>query len=128
MKIRTIDVKIIPHNEHRYPTVGDWWFKNGVLYVRCSRLSNWRYEACIIVHELVEWFICMHDGVKEKDVDAFDIAFEKARKPGNNDEPGDDNKAPYRKQHCIATGVERILAALLGVSWNDYADEIEALP
>ena len=56
------------------------------------------------------------------------MAFEKARKKGNEDEPGDDPRAPYVVQHCIATGVERILAALLGVSWKRYEEAINRLP
>lgn len=123
-----IDIKTIPHSQHRYPTVGDWYEREDVMYIRVSEMSDWRYEFLVIAHELIEVYICKHDGVKEKAVDRFDIAFEKKRKLGNNDEPGDDKKAPYRKQHCIATGVERILAGLLGVCWNDYADEIESLP
>lgn len=124
-----ITIVTIPHDMQRYPTVGDWLFdKKGDLTIRVSGLGDWRKEALIAVHELVEVLICKHDGVSQKAVDKFDIAFEKARKPGNEDEPGDDNKAPYRRQHCIATAVERLLAAELDVPWNDYADAIEALP
>lgn len=128
MRLKKVDIQIIPHSEHRYPTCGDWFKRGDTLHIRVSKMSDWRYEMLVVVHELVEVLICWHDGVKEKDVDAFDIAFEKKRKPGNNDEPGDDKRAPYKVQHCIATGVERILAACLGVTWNDYAEEIEALP
>jgi hypothetical protein len=45
----------------------------------------------------------------------------------NDDEPGDDIKAPYRKQHCIATGVERMLVASLDMSWKEYEDAIRTL-
>ena len=63
----------------------------------------------------------------EEDVTAFDEAFEKARKPGNVDEPGDDPKAPYRKQHLIATGVEKLMAAELGVDWKAYDKKVNEL-
>lgn len=82
----------------------------------------------IAVHELVEVLLCKHDGVTQKSVDKFDMAYEKKRKPNDDSEPGDNPKAPYVKQHCIATGVERILAAGLGVSWKEYEDELCALP
>lgn len=123
-----IIIKTIPHNKHRYPTVGDWYYKGDTLHIRVSKLSNWRYEFLIALHELVEVFLCRHSGVTQKQVDKFDIVFEKRRKPGNTDEPGDGKKAPYRTQHCIATGVERIAAAFLGVSWGDYEKELESLP
>ncbi len=54
--------------------------------------------------------------------------FEAHRHPDNEDEPGDDPTAPYVKQHCLATGIERILAQQWGVVWSEYADELEALP
>jgi hypothetical protein len=101
---------------------------NVTLNIRVSKLPCWEMEALIAVHELVEVLICRADRVEQKSVDDFDIEFENRRAKGNNDEPGDDPNAPYKKQHCIATGVERILAAALGVNWSDYADEIEKLP
>jgi hypothetical protein len=85
-------------------------------------------EALIAVHELVECMLCKSDGIDQVTVDKFDMEFEKDRAVGNEDEPGDDPHAPYHGQHCFATGVERLLAATIGVKWNDYADEIEKLP
>lgn len=123
-----IIIDTIPHSKQPYPTVGDWRFKDGVLLINVSDLGDWRYEALVAVHELVEVLLCKEAGVTTKEVDRFDIAFEKRRKPGNEDEPGDDNKAPYRRQHCFATAVERMMAAEMDVAWNDYADAIEALP
>lgn len=126
-----IHIKTIPHRKQRYETVGDWlWIGKGKakrLLIRVSQMSDWRYEFLVALHELVEVALCHYQGITQKQVDAFDMRFEKNRKPGNVDEPGDDDKAPYRVQHCIATGVERIAAALLGVSWNRYADEVESL-
>lgn len=124
-----INIEIIPHEQHRYTTVGDWWFDNhGVLQIRVSQLSDWRREALIAVHELVEVLICKHDGVSTETVDKFDKDFEASRKPDNGDEPGDEPNAPYVKQHCIATGIERILAAALDVQWKPYEQELDELP
>jgi hypothetical protein len=123
-----ISIQTIDHKNHRYPTVGDWYQRDGVLYIKVSKMADWRYEFLVALHELIEVMLCRHDGVTEKSVDRFDIRFEKNRKKGNEDEPGDDPRAPYVRQHCIATGVERIVAALLGVSWKKYGDAINALP
>jgi hypothetical protein len=120
-------IKVIPHNQQRYPTVGDWWFEGKNLYIRVSAMGNWRYEMCVAAHELVEVLLCKHEKISQRSVDEFDIAFEQARKDGNTDEPGDDSRAPYRVQHGIATGVERILAALLGIDWNKYDAKINSL-
>jgi hypothetical protein len=101
---------------------------NVTLNIRVSKLPSWKMEALIAVHELVECMLCKSDGIDQVTVDKFDMEFEKDRAVGNEDEPGDDPHAPYHGQHCFATGVERLLAATIGVKWNDYADEIEKLP
>ena len=124
-----IRIQVIPHKDQRYPTVGDWFYdRGGDLVIRVSRLSDWRREMLVAIHELTEVLLCKHDGVSQEAVDAFDIAFEERRPEGNEDEPGDEPSAPYVKQHCIATGVERILAAHLGVSWKEYEEELSKLP
>lgn len=82
----------------------------------------------VAVHELVEVVICKHMGVTQAEVDAFDKQFENNRTPDNDSEPGDDQNAPYCEEHCIATGIERILAAELGVPWKEYEEELNDLP
>lgn len=120
-----ITIKTIPHKEQRYETAGDWWFtRSGDIHIRVSKMSSWRFEVLVAIHELVEVVICKWTGVTQQTVDDFDIAFEKRRKKGNTDEPGDNFHAPYKYQHCIATGVERIVAAALGVSWTEYDKEV----
>lgn len=139
-----ITVEVIPHDKQRYKTCGDWFYEpNGEdLVIRVSKLSDWRYEALVAVHELVEVLMCKHIGITQEQVDQFDMEFEKQREAGLADpgvgaeektllkiaEPGDQYRAPYRTEHCVATGVERILAAGLGVVWSQYETEIEALP
>lgn len=124
-----IVIETIPHEQHRYPAVGDYWVdKDGTIQVRVSKLSNWRMEVLIIIHELIELFLCRHEQISFKAIDRFDIAYEKVRKEGDESEPGDDPKAPYVSQHCIATGVERILCALFCISWKKYETELYKLP
>ena len=125
-----ITIKTIPHSEQRYPTVGDWWWSGrgkDELHIRVSEMKDHRYVWLIIIHELVEVFLCRNDGVKSSDVDEFDRAYEIARPEGDTSEPGDSPAAPYRTQHCIATGIERIIAGLLGVCWADYEKTINEL-
>jgi len=123
-----VHIKTIPHSAQRYPTVGDWFFDaEGDLHVFVSSLGDEREEMLIAVHELVEVLQCKYQGVSAAEVDKFDIEFEKARPQGNTDEPGDEPNAPYHRQHCLATGFERILAAVLGVKWKEYEKKIESL-
>lgn len=128
-----IIIETIDHKDQRYSTVGDWVFEsqtpgNQVLRIKVSKMSDWRHEACVIVHELAEVIMCMQAGITQEMVDKFDKDFEAHRHPDNVDEPGDSADAPYRRQHGIASGIERILGAELGVDWNAYADEVEAFP
>lgn len=124
-----IEIETIPHETQRYPTVGDWLWENDVLHIKVSALSDWRREMLIAVHELVEVILCKHSDVSQESVDAFDIEYEKNRSADDvESEPGDDPRAPYARQHCFATAVERMLAAEMDVNWSQYADELESLP
>jgi hypothetical protein len=120
----TVSIITIPHHEQRYDTVGDWTFirETGALHIRVSDLNNWRYELLVGVHELVEALLCSHAGIKQEIVDTFDFNYK------GDEEPGDDYKCPYSGPHCIATGVERVLAAVMGVSWSKYEKTLDNLP
>lgn len=123
-----VNCETIPHSEQRYDTVGDWWWGPDATWeFRISEMGDWRYEMLVFIHELVECALCRYMGVAQITVDNFDKAFEAAREYGDTSEPGDALDAPYRLQHCIATGVERIVAGLLGVSWQEYDDKVNAL-
>lgn len=119
-----ITIKTIPHHLHRYDTVADWEFdqKSGWLTIRVSDMNNWRYEMLVAVHELVEALLCAHGGITQEVVDKFDFAYK------GDGEPGDDPNCPYSGPHSIATGIERILAACMGISWSKYEDALDALP
>lgn len=124
-----VTIKIIPHADQRYPTVGDWTNdENGDLTIRVSKLSDWRYEMLVAVHELYEATLCEHDGITQQAVDEFDKNFEAHRPDDDDSEPGDAPKAPYRLQHFRATNIERQMADALGVNWQEYEAELNRLP
>lgn len=126
--LKKIIIEIVPHNDQRYATVGDWFYdKDGTIKIRVSNMGNWRYEAAVVVHELVEFLTCWSAGVKQEDVDDFDMEFEGRRELGDLSEPGDDPRAPYVRQHCFATGIERLLVSELGLAWREYEATIDAL-
>lgn len=116
-----IEFQTIQHSKQRYNTVGDYWQDGyGRWQFRVSEMQNWKYEILVFIHELVEWALVLAAGISVHEIDEFDKQFEAKRSEGNVDEPGDDPSAPYHVQHCIATGVERIVAGILGVSWKQY--------
>lgn len=124
-----ITIEVIPHESQRYPTAGDWYYDDkGNLIIRVSDMNSWKHEALIAVHELVEVLLCKNNGVSQQSVDKFDTEFEMHRHPDNDDEPGDHPDAPYVKEHCFATAVERMMAAAMGVTWSDYDKAISKLP
>jgi hypothetical protein len=120
----------IPHNCQRYNTAGDYFESDNAWEFRISKLGDWRFEVLVIIHELVEKVLCKNAGVEDADIDKFDIQFEKDREAGSHtptEEPGDDKRAPYHRQHVIASRVEKIVARAAGVRWRDYNAAINSL-
>lgn len=84
----------------------------------------------VAIHEIVEEFLTKEAGIKEEDIADFDKYYEKRREMGLVDElsePGFDSNSPYKSQHSIATGVELILAGILGVDWKRYEEIVNSL-
>jgi len=126
--ISTINIGIIPHNEHRYETVGDYWYpSSSKMEVRISDMQNEDYEFLVLMHELIEAHLCRKRGIEEPAIKVFDETFEANRKPGNTDEPGFDPTAPYFKEHCFATFIETQLAEELGIDWEEYSNVVNSL-
>lgn len=122
-----IVIDTIPHHEHRYPTVGDYWVDaDGVLQIRVSETEDPRHSALVAVHELVEAVLVRDIGIAMAVIDDFDMRHAVQAAP-KYEEPGDDPKAPYHRQHTFATAVERLMAREMDVSWQDYEDALGGL-
>lgn len=119
-----IVIETIPHKDQRYDTVGDWWWEGQTLQIRVSDMGDWRKEMCVAYHELFECLACKQAGISQKAVDAFDMSWEEH---DGLDEPGDDPKAPYFKQHQAAMNPELWLAHYLDLDWEEYADKVLSL-
>ncbi len=118
-----IQIETVPHAQQRYQTTGDWWWDpDETLQMRVSELADWRHSVLIAVHELVEALLCKAHGVTTEAVDEWDMGQGKEL-----DEPGDDPRAPYHREHEFAGCLERPLAHELGVDWNSYEDAIDVL-
>lgn len=126
-----ITVTVIRHENQRYETVGDYVTNaDGCLNVAISRLPDWRHVRLIAIHEIIEATLCKASEVTDGEIDQFDMQFEADRalgRHGKNDEPGDDPRAPYRKQHLMATAIEKMVAAAIGVDWKTYEQAVIAL-
>lgn len=118
-------IETIPHNCQRYDTVGDYWTDpDGTIQLRVSDLKSFNFEMLLALHELVELTLCRQHGVTQEDIDGFDLPWV----PHDDvKEPGDDLMAPYWSEHQTATGIERTVAAALGVNWLEYERCIDLL-
>jgi hypothetical protein len=122
-------IETIPHDQQRYPTVGDYWEdEHGVEQIRVSEMMDWRYEVLVAVHEIVEMALARQRGIEEQAISEFDIRFEQDKEKGLvTGEAGDNVNAPYRREHFFATNLERLFAGELGVDWFEYDRYVDAL-
>jgi hypothetical protein len=112
-----VRLSILPHQEQRYDTEGDWLWAGSILEIRISRElrdDDPRYALLMFVHELVEALLCRSMGVSAAEVDAFDMLHQR------DGEPGEIPSAPYHRQHMAAQVAERALADELAVDWKSY--------
>lgn len=115
-------IKSIPHSQQRYPTLGDYYTAaDGSVFIKVSRLGNWRYEFLIGLHELIEEAVTRSRGIAEPEIKAFDEAHPEL------DDPGMDPRAPYHREHVLATAIEMLVAQELGVDWAKYDADCKAL-
>lgn len=124
-----VTIKTIPHEAQRYPTTGDWYSRGSASdVIAISDMQSWESELLVAIHELFEMYLCRRDHIEQKDVDAFDIAFEKLREKGLVEgQPGAQANAPYRRQHELAEKLERYAAHLLGVDWDEHDKRVDKL-
>lgn len=120
-----IVIETIPDKEQRYPTAGDYYKDfDGTYQIKVSDTGNDDFSFLVGLHEMVEMYLCEKREIKEVEISAFDILFEKLRESFpqiiGEQEPGDMVSAPYHREHVFATSVEKEMAKQLGIDWEDY--------
>jgi hypothetical protein len=100
-------VDFISHSNQRYDTVGDWYYDKGMLRIMVSYdhpdLQTETEQEAVVLHELIEAWLCHRAGVTQKQVDEFDFAW-----TDGHAEPGECKAAPYHRQHMAADLMERM--------------------
>ena len=116
----TIAIAQVDDAQFRYDTLGDWEYEERADGV-AARISvpkfggEANYAAWLIaIHELVELFLCVRQGVTQRAADEFHAAHP------DSDEYGDELDCPYYEQHQVADAVEKLLCRAIGVAWKDY--------
>jgi hypothetical protein len=98
--------------QNRYLDVGDWF--EG--YVGVVPHQDPRSEAAVLVHEIVEYLLCLYAGVSAEDVDRADARILKGQLRKQ--------QSCYWRQHLAALRVERIFCQAMDLDWNDHGKNV----
>jgi hypothetical protein len=131
-RIIGIDVKLIPHKDHQFTTIGHWTGPevDGIVRIYISREICWQNIVAVLFHELIEFFMCYSKGITTAECDAFDELFEQEYDAGiwpKSVEAGFDPRCPYRKGHLWGTRFERLVIWLIGGDWKACNKECDQL-
>lgn len=121
-----------PYSKMRYPTIGDYKYKLGQEWFKffIAKTGKIDFDMAVFQHEFFEAFLCWKHGIKEEDIIKFDLMFEEEKKQGfhnEDDEPGDDPRAPYYHEHQGATAMEKMFLKLTNNKWKDYCKTLEQM-
>lgn len=116
-----ITIETIPHKEQRYPTVGDWTYEDGNINIKVSEELLLFSQYLVAMHELTEVMLCIRHGISGKQVDEWDMGHPEL------DEPGNDPRAPYYREHLAAEVLERSLASYLEINWWVHERDVDNL-
>jgi len=119
-----IDMVTDDIKEHRYRSADDW-FDPMILskYIKFNTVTadtgNMDYNFLILMHALVEQYLCYKHKIKDEVVTKFDMDHPEL------DDPGEAIEAPYHEEHMIANNIEAELSVALAVDWKKYVEAIE---
>jgi hypothetical protein len=114
--MKRIVIEFIDHRYQRYPTWGDYFETAESILFRISRFENPAFSQAVLIHELVEKFLNDQRGIRDVDVDAWDLAHPEL------DDPGLHPDAPYHATHMLSDCLERAYILMTGNDWNDYEE------
>ena len=126
--MKDFNIKVIPHERQSYRTVGDYWETLKSFEIRVSRVNKSDYEYLVAFHEFVELYLCHKHGVDFQEITSFDKFFQEETDKGLHnpgDEPGDDPRAPYHKEHMFASKLEKMMGDELGVDMVKYEETLD---
>jgi hypothetical protein len=76
------------------------------------------YNLLLLIHAIVEYLLTEGRGIPLAMIDKFD------EDHPDSEEPGDEVNAPYRNEHCLSIGIERIICAYLNIPWKVYEERL----
>jgi hypothetical protein len=91
------EAKSVDPSLMRYVTTGDWEIMGDLVSITVADYGMRDNNAFLVaLHELVESFVCIKDGIKEK------------------------RASDESTQHMIAADVERIVCNAMGIDWDEH--------
>ena len=117
-------IKPIDAKDQRYATYGDYLEHEKGMSIRVTKMKDWRHTFLLALHEFAEAAACKYLGIPFSAVDNWDLDYEKNRKPGDDSEPGEHEKCPYREAHYMALKIEMLAAVEFGIDWIFYEDAL----
>lgn len=115
--MKPVHIKSIPHEKQRYETQGDYFEKNGEIFIVVDEEKDPRFEFLCALHEFIESHLTMFKGIKWEDIDEYDQMLD-GTYPSL--QPGEQINAPYRHEHVLADAIERMVCEDLGITWEEY--------
>lgn len=122
--MKDINIKFISQKDQRYDNIqeiGDYWETDNSIEIRITEFENPCYSYACMIHELVEKIRNNQAGIKDADVDQFDLD-----NPDLED-PGMSPLAPYHATHVEADVFERLYIIFSGNDWPGYEQAIDKL-
>lgn len=111
------------HDRQPYNTVGYWRFASAKdIRVMVSGLDSRNEEFLVMIHELIEAYLCLNSHISDDTVTKWD-----ENHPDPFIEPGELEGCPYGDAHLFATKIEKLLAAKLEVDWDEYDEHLAEL-
>jgi hypothetical protein len=110
-----IEVEIKPYKMMRYPTLGDFfWRDQETLRFEIADTGNDLFNEMILLHEIKEEMLTRARGLTEPEILDYDL------KHLGSDDPGMEVDAPYHKEHLFSTADEMLMCSFLGIPWSVY--------
>ena len=116
-----IEIRFINQDEARYDTWGDYFIENDKIIFQIVREQKEFYTRLTLIHEMIEYFLLLEQGIEESLVSKFDIDFmnDKVREE-KYFEPGNDPSCFYKKEHDFAEDVSKGMCKFLKIDYDKY--------
>lgn len=127
--LKTI-IKSVDLNHQRYETLGDYYMKNKKRVFSITETGNNLYDDLIFIHEFIEEVLTRNKGILEPKILKYDLEFDEKIKKGEvtlDAEPGDQLDCPYRKEHRLASDIERLILDYLNIPYEKYNNTINKI-